>query len=683
MQEQRAFDSTEWIAIAALVAIVCMLFVYVVAYNRPLFNSDDAALSMLAETMWQQGRLLPVGWINNNGDLMVPSGALIVAPLLRWLPNGYAAHSAASVFAVVFELASVAWLLLLLRMPRLVIVFVVAIFAAGISFNFASMVYGQTTYVWWSAGFCLGASLIVRGYSRMDVAKRAWLRELPLFTLVFAISFANPSRVGLMMVLPLYLFNRSLAWSKHKEMAQRLDILGVRDPVCLLGLVVPFALAAALYVLLAYAHVTHASYNAAALRWEGWNSVWHHISTFRGWFHFLGADVSAAERNPTGFTGISWFRWLIAIGATSYAVYAIASMAKDRDALRRALIIALLGAFLPIFALYAIFAPLAQSVEALRYFIVPMTMIFLLAAFGLRDLHLRYEKSGRVMLATGTVLLVAVAIQRFIPVSPVPESKSQVLADKLAKEHLRWGYATWWNAGRTTVLSNGVVRVSPVNLVSGLITPFGYMVSKDWYVPSAWEGGTFLILQAGEATASQLGVLRITLGEPRRVLDIASYRVLVYDYNIATKFGCGSDVMQDMPIHRGEALPVLVGIQLQRIGDDSNSLLLRARIRNDTGLTLSGRGRYPISIGVQLLRTDGTLAQRDWVHAPLSCPLAPGESIDAMIPLPVVPRGDWTARVDLVIEGVAWLQDWGQVPVSIPLKHDSMPSGSLFRMDKP
>ena len=79
------FASNASIVIGFVVAVL-LLVLYVVHFGRSDFSSDDTALSLQAESMWEQGSLFPAGWVGNNGDLMLPSGVLLIAPLLAWFP---------------------------------------------------------------------------------------------------------------------------------------------------------------------------------------------------------------------------------------------------------------------------------------------------------------------------------------------------------------------------------------------------------------------------------------------------------------------------------------------------------------------------------------------------------------------------------------------------------------------
>lgn len=676
------------IAVCAFIAVIAILLLYLAHFYRSYFSSDDAVLNMLAQSMWEQGRLLPQGWINNNGDLMVPSGVLIVAPLLHWLPNGFSVHAAASIFAVLLQIGSLLWLLRVLEMPRAVIAFLATLVASGFSFDITIMVFAQTTYVWWSAGFFLGAALIARQRLPNSAPGRSrWLRPALLGVLVFCISFANPGRVGLMMVFPLYLFDRVLAHGlgDGEEATTRwlhmCRLLGVRDPVTMFGLGMSFVAASVLYAALAHLGITHASYNAASLHWGGVDSVRRHVATFQGWFDYLGAGVNSNEMNPSAFGDLRFFRWGIAIWLTGVGLSELLRLYYQSDAAHRAMAAAFTGAFVPIFLVYILFEPLAVNAGALRYFTVAIFIITVLSAFSLRNLLRFSPRAGRVVLATAGALLIPVSAQHFLPIDSlgradfwnVKSSRTMQLAQVLQREHLRWGYATWWNAGATTVQADSSILVRPVDLDPGGLAPFAYMVLPDWYRPDAWKGETFLALTHDEATPSHLDQLLETLGKPLRTIESADYRILVFDRNISADFTCARQAPMNEPIVRGVPSTRIVSARLYAAGTARSPSAINVRIRNEGTFPVSGSGRYPMSVGLQLLDGQGVVIEPDWVHSPLHCPIEPGKETIVTVVLPDAAPAGSRIRVDLVQEGVAWLSDWGVTPIEIPLVAQSGP----------
>jgi len=485
------------------------------------------------------------------------------------------------------------------------------------------------------------------------------------------------------MVVPLYVLDRSLAWTRRRTNRDIASTLGLRDRVVLVGLGASFLCAAGLYGALARLGVTQSSYNAAALWWGGVPSLWRHLSTFRGWFDYLGAGINPWEQNLAGFTWIAWFRRSAAWLVTGWSIYCVIRIRSNAGTDRRAFAWALLAAFLPIFAIYVMFEPLAISGGTLRYFIVPMTIMFVLASFGLVELVSRFPTAGSWALAGAAMLLVPVAVQRLLPLSTAAVSPAQPLADALRNEGLHWGYATWWNAGRTTVLSEGSVRVNPVNISGGgVLSPFGYMVLSDWYRPSTWIGPTFLALKSDELKPETPDVLQGSLGAPRKIIDAGDYRVFVYPYNIASAFSCETSAQSDVRLVKGGPLPYLAAASLDTPAKAARIRILTVTIMNGSKSVLSGSGRYPLSIGLQLLHEDGSMAERDWSHVLLQCPVSPGGKLSMRIPLPPVQDASSKVRVDLVQEGVAWLSDWGGKTFVFPLGTDAAPRPVSRSMDE-
>ena len=161
------------VAIASAIAVLALLVAFVLFSGKQQFNSDDAVLSLQAESMWHQKALFPRGWIYNNGDLLTPSGTFVIAPLLAWFANTYELHAVASLFAIVLMIASIFCFLTSCDVNRTLVWVGIAVAASGLSPISAYVTYLQTTYVWWPAGFFLGASAIWRYRTlKSDSARR-------------------------------------------------------------------------------------------------------------------------------------------------------------------------------------------------------------------------------------------------------------------------------------------------------------------------------------------------------------------------------------------------------------------------------------------------------------------------------------------------------------------------------
>jgi hypothetical protein len=114
-----------------------------------------------------------------------------------------------------------------------------------------------------------------------------------------------------------------------------------------------------------------------------------------------------------------------------------------------------------------------------------------------------------------------------------PDDLRVRLAEFLRSSGLRYGYSTYWNAGVLSVLSGEAVRVRQIKYSDGLPIPFRHLSSNRWYLPIAWEGETFLLLNPAEQTALDVARMERYNGRPVRTLEFEGMKVLVYPRNLA------------------------------------------------------------------------------------------------------------------------------------------------------
>lgn len=662
---------------ASFLLTLATLLLYVGYFFKSEFSSDDAVLNLLAEAMHRQGRVFPEGWITNNGDLMVPSGALLIAPLLAWGPNGFGVHAVASVCLSLVLVAIVAWFLRVARLSWPTVAITLTVLASGFTIYFTVMVFGQTTYFWWPAGFIAGAALLTRhhfpretpgyGSSRWPLAA--------LFVMVALVSFANPGRVGVMMVLPLCVFDRALAWSGALPSADvRSKLLRLLPST--ITLLVAWMLAFVAYRLLFSAGIVVTRHSVSTLRLTDWPGFADHLRIFmNGWFDYLGGSSYAVDTKPWE-PFMRTFRTGLAVAISAVVLLELRDLRKPYDPVRRALFLAFLAALLPVLTLFLAFDPLAQdSSISLRYFSVAYFVLLLLCAWRIERWLQNASRWTMGLLAAGCVMVTASSVHRMIPFGETfwttGVSMPMHLNRILQREGLTRGYATWWNAGATTVLSEGAVVVHPLEMTLQFLRPFPTMVESSWYDPSAHRGKTFLALRSKEASVAQLARLRARLGSPEAVIEEADYVIQVYPRNIAADLSCAeATVMLDGALTQQEfdQVRIVSAEPLEMRVGSGIAGGLRVRIRNGTGRAIASAGAHPVMIGVHLRDAAGNMVAYDWLHAPLDCSLAPGEERAFPIQLPDVPAGPYRMTVDLVQEGIAWFADKGADTITLPLE---------------
>jgi hypothetical protein len=675
---------------ACSVATVLLLLAYVAYFGKPDFSSDDAVLSMQAESMWEQGALFPKGWIYNNGDLLTPSGTMLLAPLLAWFPNSYELHAVAGFFAVLLLLGSAIRLLVLMKVPMPVVCVAVAVVASGLSRMSAIMLYLQTTYVWWPAGFLLGAAILFQQRDMDDSARlksRSGLIGLAL--IVFLLGFTNPGRALLMLVFPLYVFDRALvgqgSTGKSGLMVRFQQISGVRDPLVVFGIAIPFLVASLVYLALLRAGVVRSLDGAAALRWDGLDGLVSHARIFAsGWFDYLGGGREANAAWGKLETILRPARMAFAVWLTWVGMAEILRIRRSEEPARAALAFAFIAAFAPILVLYLLFSPLAQNYSTTRYFTVAIFVLIVLAAIRVARSTGWRRQILKWMCLPLSALFLTICVNRFVPAFPgntgpdfpIGSSAQMRLAKVLMDQGLKWGYATWWNAGATTVLSDGRSRVSPVGLNNGWLTPYPVMRQNNWYSPEAWRGETFLALSHGEASAGNLKVMDVLLGKPVRAIESPEYEIRVYADNIASRFACIDDLPTDARLDSGPAPAHVTSADLISLdGGRRRPGLAKVMITNDGNARISGHGRFPVAIGIRLIDLGEIGQTREWVHWPLPCGVDPGQEKLIVVALPELPVGRWEAEVNLLQEGVIWFDQLGAK--SIFMKLDEMSGDSI------
>lgn len=103
---------------------------------------------------------------------------------------------------------------------------------------------------------------------------------------------------------------------------------------------------------------------------------------------------------------------------------------------------------------------------------------------------------------------------------------------------------------------------------------------------------------------------------------------------------------------------------------DGDAFSLRLRITNAGDTTwLSGPGdrRGTVQVGVQRLSADGAVDELDYFRAPLPRLVAPGESTEVSLTVPLRPGAGRSFAVDLVAEQICWFARHGSRPLSFEL----------------
>lgn len=142
-------------------------------------------------------------------------------------------------------------------------------------------------------------------------------------------------------------------------------------------------------------------------------------------------------------------------------------------------------------------------------------------------------------------VLFAVAVGCYIALNwvhvPVNSNSSEIvdaredLCNFLKNHNLKYGYATYWNAGIYTVMSDFETMIYPVTEEE--LEPYYWYVQKELYLPIQEKGDTFLMISRKQYKEWSDSVgFQLKYSNYKEKLEYSSYIILVYDYNIATEF---------------------------------------------------------------------------------------------------------------------------------------------------
>ena len=134
-----------------------------------------------------------------------------------------------------------------------------------------------------------------------------------------------------------------------------------------------------------------------------------------------------------------------------------------------------------------------------------------------------------------TCVVLALSLLSFVPrlrqITPGNKSlPSQMgLSQFLQENDLSSGYASFWNASSTTVVSEGKTPVRAVAAAGEEIDFFNWFCKSAWYT----EPANFVITQEGDQFGVTEELALKAFGEPEQTLEYNSLKILVYDQDLS------------------------------------------------------------------------------------------------------------------------------------------------------
>lgn len=266
-------------------------------------------------------------------------------------------------------------------------------------------------------------------------------------------------------------------------------------------------------------------------------SVWRENAAkfFEQYFSLLGIDVTASKL----FAWSSVVTILRLVGALAMLVCPIILLFryhKIRDPYTK---IALLAHW--ILTAVILFGYICGMLSAAEWRLTPLVGSAAVATFlCIRHFVLENGIVGKRIGILFLVVILAFSFVNFVTIAKIPADYGRddpiyEVIEELEERGLDYGYASFWNAGRTTLLSDGNILVRNINIDASGITPNRYQSAESWYEDIEGQESYFLLLTSDEYTTFMSSLYGRKLIAYRGLLsefNIDGYYVLEFGGNI-------------------------------------------------------------------------------------------------------------------------------------------------------
>ena len=280
----------------------------------------------------------------------------------------------------------------------------------------------------------------------------------------------------------------------------------------------------------------HSDYENSYSLWSDLSAWWNNASRFfERWFSLFGIEIKMS-RLFTKESFLAMIKLLFAAVILVCPWLLLASWRKIRDRYTK---IVLLSHVIVTCAI--LFGFICGVLSDAAWRLTPLVASSTVATL----LYLRYLISAcgivgkRIGVLVALVLtvgsLMTVKTIASMPVNYGRDDSIYEVLDALEQRGLDYGYATFWNASRTTLLSDGKVRVRNVNVLQNGISPNRYQSSEAWYKDQEGQESYFLMLTDAEYATFKASAYYGRLTMERQVLSyfqVGGYHIYEFNGNI-------------------------------------------------------------------------------------------------------------------------------------------------------
>lgn len=646
-----ALEASLWLA--AIASFVLYLRYSFEIYPVLNFNSDDAASLLFSSEMLKQHTLFPV-WYSSTGlawPLNKPE-SLLLPLFLVFSSDWMTCFRVAVAIDQLLMSALIWWLLGRAGLSRALRLFFFCLLFASLSFGMAEQTVMIGVQIWFYAKILLISFLVFQCASVSHaVENHSASRWFVSVFLVGAWLFVDPSYVS--RIFPPLYAALAMMWAVRTD---RHPPKAIFSAAGVLALAAVAGRLVARYLIPATTSYQLYSHNFVDLNAAGANF----LLLLRGLMDLFGATPPVGADVYSVATAFWVLKLAILCITLLGPLWLLTQWRGLKNDFLRFLVIVFVGSFGLRVLVYVFTGISVGSVNTNRYFIS-------VAFLGMTIMLLYFEEYWRVLptrVGSLAVAVILIAASPLLVAKPVHNSQYQRLTLFLEGQHLKLGYATFWNAGVVTALSDDRLRVRQVKLGNGYIEPHRWLASPHWYRGDAAGHQSFLLLE-GTERAFDTGSLRALLGKPSAVKSFGDYRVLIYPFDLALRLGWKNRVDEKLPAGDRRVAMNTVGTPMWSAAD--HCWKVTVQLTNLGDLPIGSDGKWPVNLGVHLLDPAGKLLDNDYARVRLPM-IGPGKSATVVFETPDSRANGNIVEFDAVQENVAWFHQTGSpvLRVGIP-----------------
>lgn len=227
-----------------------------------------------------------------------------------------------------------------------------------------------------------------------------------------------------------------------------------------------------------------------------------------------------------------FIRVLIIILAFIFIVYNIVQLIRRKN---DDYITAVLSVGVMLVSVVFIITNIAVDTAGARYIGTFPALFVVIIVRTITNLNINWDKLyglivGKVIYILSCLALI-VNIMIPLPFGEISHLEQQEqLISVLEENGLHCGYASFWNASSTTVISHNKVRIRAVLGSDGKIEMFNWFCKNEWYTEPAY----FAVVSDDDMYGMTYENVKSVLGEPKEILETESSQIMVYDFDIST-----------------------------------------------------------------------------------------------------------------------------------------------------